>query len=44
MEVIVDYPALKGEHDEIIIKGLSIAKNGIIPKYYFRIPYEIIII
>jgi hypothetical protein len=36
------YPALKREHDEIIIKGLSIANNGIIPKYYFRIPYRMV--
>jgi hypothetical protein len=33
---------MKGEHDEILIKGLSIANNSIITEYYFRIPYEMI--
>jgi hypothetical protein len=42
IEVTVDYAALKGEYDKIIIKVLSVANNGIIPKYYFRIPYEVV--
>ena len=34
--------ALKGSHDEIILKGLSIASNGIIPAYHLSISYEMV--
>jgi hypothetical protein len=37
VEFIVDCPALKVEHDVIIIKNLSIASNNIIPAKYFMI-------
>jgi hypothetical protein len=31
MEVVVDYAALKGTHDETIIKEFAVASNGIVP-------------
>jgi hypothetical protein len=42
VEFISDCPALKGEHDEVIIKDLSVASNYIIPAKYFMIPYAMV--
>jgi hypothetical protein len=38
----MDYSALKGAQDEIIIEGLSIASNGIIPAIQFMILYAMV--
>jgi len=42
VEVVVDYAALKGAHEEIMIKGFAIASNGIIPAYHFRARYAMV--
>jgi putative effector of murein hydrolase LrgA (UPF0299 family) len=42
VKVVADYTALKGAQNSIIIKGLSIANNRIIPAYNFGIPYEMV--
>jgi len=42
VEVVVDYPALMGAHDERVRKGFAVASNGIITAYNFRNPYAVV--
>jgi hypothetical protein len=42
VDVVVDYAALKGAHDETIVKRCAVAGNGIIPACHLRIPCAVI--
>ena len=40
MEVVIDYEALKGGHNETIIKELTLVADGVIRTLHFQPPYD----
>jgi hypothetical protein len=39
MEVVIDFETLKGNREEVVVKELSLAANGVIQTCHFKSPY-----
>jgi hypothetical protein len=39
MKVVIDYESLKGQHDETVVKELSLAADDVIQTWHFTSPY-----